>query len=435
MIKGGRVIDPARGFDRTADLLVLAGRIREITDRPRSASVAAEIETIDAEGCIVAPGLLDIHVHFREPSPTHPETIATGSAAALAGGFTTVCCMPNTTPPLDSVEMIEFVRQRTIEARGARVLPIGCATIGRKGESPAPIGAMARAGAVGFTDDGDPVADAAVLARVLKLIKAADSVFMQHCQELSLTRDASMNAGPIATKLGLVGWPAVAEEIMLERDIRLNRPIGARYHAQHLSTAGSAEILRAARQAGEPVTGEVSPHHLLLTDEACDGYNTQAKMNPPLRTQRDIDALKQAVAEGVISILATDHAPHPEDRKKTDFASAAFGIVGVECALALYIKALIDDGVLDWPRMLAMMTIDAARVVGLDRHGFGTLAVGGPADITIIDPELAWTIDISEFRSAGRNCPFDGWRVKGRAIATIVGGQVRHRRARERITA
>lgn len=432
LIKGGRVIDPASGFDETADVLVAEGRVQAIESRPGVIPSSGSLKVIEAEGCIVSPGLIDIHVHFREPDPIHRETIASGSASAINGGFTSVCCMPNTRPPLDHAAMIEFVRHKADLAKGARVFPVGCATRQRQGETVADIGTMARAGAVAFTDDGDPVADAGVLSRVLKTIKESGRCFMQHCQEPTLTRGAVMNAGPLATRLGLTGWPAIAEEIMIERDIRLNRGIGCTYHAQHLSSGDSASIIRRARAENLPVTGEVTPHHLLLTEAACEGYNTQAKMNPPLRNQRDIDMLKEAVADGTITVLGTDHAPHPAESKDTDFASASFGIVGLDCALALYKKALIEDGVLDWPRMLAMMTINPARIVGLDALGLGSLTTGGIADITVIDPDLPWTIDVKEFATTGRNCPFDGLAVTGRAIATIVGGEIRGIRSQQR---
>ena len=448
LIRGGRVIDPASGFDQTADVLVENGLIREITSAGplKRAAPGPGLRVIDAEGCIVCPGLIDIHVHFREPHPgtvshpgagagVHRETIATGAASAINGGFTTVCCMPNTNPPLDHAALVEFIHHQAAKANQARVFVVGCATKGRKGEELAEIGSMAAsggAGAVGFSDDGEVVADAGIMQRVLRTVKAHDSCFMQHCQEPSLTRGASMNAGALATKLGLIGWPAVAEELIIERDIRLNREIGARYHAQHLSSGGSVEIIRAARRAKQPVSGEVSPHHLLLTEEACENYDTNAKMNPPLRTQRDIDQLKEGVADGTITILATDHAPHPPERKDTDFASEAFGVIGLDCALPLYIKALIEDGVLDWPAMLAMMTINPARLVGLDAQGAGRLKPGLPADITVIDPDLTWTIDPHQFASTGRNCPFAGWEVKGRAIAALVAGEVRLMRSVER---
>jgi dihydroorotase len=386
-------------------------------------------EVIEAEGLIVTPGLIDVHVHFRDPHPDHEETIASGAEAAVAGGFTTVCCMPNTSPPLDSPDLVELVEHRAREAGAARVLPVGAATADRAGEHLAPILAMAAAGAVAFSDDGDCVADASVMLKVLQTVRETGRPFMQHCQEPSLTRGASMNAGPLAAKLGLIGWPAVAEEMIIERDVRLNGSVGARYHAQHVSAAGSVEIIRRARAAGQPVSGEASPHHLLLTDDACAGYDAMFKMNPPLRTRGDVDALIGGVADGTIDVLATDHAPHPLESKRAEFASASFGIVGLESALPLYIRALLDPGVVDWSRLVAMMTINPARLAGLDQAGLGRLAASAPADLTIIDPTAEWTIDASEFRSRGRNCPFHGWAVRGRAAATIVGGLVRMRRA------
>lgn len=434
LIQGGRVIDPASEFDQTADVLLAEGVVAKIEPRPGRLDVPADCRRLDADGCLVTPGLIDIHVHFREPSGgQHEETIATGSAAAINGGFTTVCCMPNTTPPLDEPETIRLVLGRAAEAGGARVLPVGCGTKGRNGAEPADIDALARAGAIAFSDDGDCIADAAVMAAVLKAARAVDRCFMQHCQDPAMTRGASMNAGSLAEELGLIGWPALAEESIIERDVQLNGSIGCRYHAQHVSSGGSAAIIRAARAAGQPVTGEASPHHLLLTEEACREHGTNAKMNPPLRTKRDIAQLKEAVADGTITILATDHAPHPAARKATDFASAAFGIVGVDCALALYAEALIEDGVIDWPSLLAMMTVNPARLLGLDRIWLGMLITGGPADVTIIDPALPWTIDVNEFASAGRNCPFHGRSVRGRAVATVVGGQVMLLRAPQRL--
>lgn len=437
LIRGGRVIDPARRFDQVADVLLADGVIQQISVTPGTLK-AATIEgatIIDAEGCIVSPGLLDIHVHLREPSHNslHRETIASGSASALSGGFTTVCCMPNTNPALDSAAMVEFIHHRAAQADGARIHVVGCASKNRKGEELAEIGSMAKVGAVAFSDDGEVVADAGLMHKVLRTVKAHDRVFMQHCQEPSLTRGGVMNAGALAVKLGLGGWPAMAEEIIIERDVRLNRDIGCRYHAQHVSSGGSIEILERAQKAGQPVTGEVAPHHLLLTEDACAAYDTSAKMNPPLRTQRDINQLKEAVARGVITVLATDHAPHPPETKNTDFASASFGIVGLDCALPLYAKALIEDGVLDWPQMLALMTVNSAKLVGLDADGRGSLTSSLSSDVTIIDPNLAWVIDANEFRSAGRNCPFHGWNVRGRAIAAVVGGRMKMQRLGDRL--
>lgn len=426
------MIDPASGFDQTADVLIVDGVIAEIG----RVSPTANAKQIDAEGCIVSPGLIDPHAHLREPSEHHQETLATGLAAAINGGFTSVCCMPNTSPPIDSVELVEFIKHKGGEARAARIFTSGCATKGREGQALAEIFAMAKAGAVAFTDDGACVAEAGLMGKVLRTVSTTGLCFMQHCEEPSMTQGASMNAGPLAVRLGLGGWPAIAEEIIIERDVRLNRAYGCRYHVQHVSSSGSVEIIRNAQAEGQPITAEIAPHHLLLTEDAVDsagGYNTMAKMNPPLRTQRDIEELKKAVADGTIGVLATDHAPHPIDRKALDFTAAPFGIVGLDCALPLYVKALIEDNVIDWPALLAMMTINPARLLGIDKLGLGRLSIGGPADVTIIDPALKWTIDLEQFASAGRNCPFQGWEVTSRAIATIVGGEIKLLRDESRL--
>ena len=429
LIRNGRIIDPACGLDSNGDLLITDGRIASIHVDGDPSPPADD--SIDATGCIVCPGLIDIHVHFRDPhqGQGHEETIALGSAAAVAGGFSTVCCMPNTSPALDTTEQVAGVMQRGRDAQLARVHTVACGTIGRRGETIAPISDLIAAGAIGISDDGDGIADHAMMRRILEAVASADSCFMQHCQDPEATKGSVMNAGPLATKLGLIGWPASAEEAMLQRDLELNADIGARYHAQHLSSGGSVELIRAARAQGQPATGEVSPHHLLLTEDACSTYDTNAKMNPPLRRREDIEALKAGISDGTITILGTDHAPHPAHTKCVDFAAASFGIVGLECALPLYRKALIDDGVLDWPQMLAMMTCNPARLVGLDAEGLGSLTEGGPADLTIIDPDLEWIIDADAFMSSGRNCPFHGWAVRGRSIKTIVAGTVVHDRA------
>lgn len=427
--RGGRVVDPSRELDATLDLAVSHGVIAAVGEGLDAPEGAREI---DASGLVITPGLIDVHVHLREPGQEEKETIATGAAAAVNGGFTTVCCMPNTSPPLDRPELIRLVLDRAAEAGGARVLPIGCATLGRAGSEPADITALTRAGAAGFSDDGDCVASAGVMLEVLRRVRAAGSCFMQHCQDPTLTPGAVMNAGALAERLGLPGWPAVAEEIIIERDVRLNRVAGCRYHAQHVSSGESAAIIRRARAEGLPVTGEVSPHHLLLTEDACADLDPNAKMNPPLRSARDVTLLKEAVADGSITVLATDHAPHPAAAKSVPFTDAAFGVVGLDCALPLYARALVADGVIGWPRLLAMMTIEPARLIGADAAGYGTLAIGGPADVTLIDPDLAWTIEPAAFASAGRNCPFAGWRVRGRAVMTIVEGEVSLLRSEER---
>ncbi len=437
-LTGGRFIDPAHGIDQVADLVLEHGKVVSIgkVSRPDG-------PTLDASGCIVCPGLIDVHVHFREPGQEERETIATGAAAAVAGGFTSVCCMPNTVPAIDDDSMIEFVYRQAARANLANVYPVGAATKHREGKELAEIGLMTRAGAVGFSDDGAPVGSAKVMQQALRYIAMTGKVFMQHCEDPELGGGA-MNAGPLASKLGLSGWPALAEELMIARDIMIAQSLkyAARWHAQHMTTAGGVALLREARtryekaveQGSAPrdafaatglgrVTGEVSPHHLLLTEQACANYDTHAKMNPPLRTQRDIDALLQGVADGTISILATDHAPHTREAKEREFAAAPYGIIGLECALALYIKALIEPGVVDWAKLIQLMTINGAQLCGLS--GKGQLAVGGDADVTVIDPNAAWTIDVNQFAGKSRNCPFDGLPVKGRALATIVGGQVK----------
>ncbi|MEM9347068.1 MAG: dihydroorotase [Planctomycetota bacterium] len=437
-LTGGRLIDPANGIDQITDLVLEHGKVASIgtVSKPDG-------PTLDASGCIVAPGLIDVHVHLREPGQEEKETIATGSAAAVAGGFTSVCCMPNTSPTIDDDSMIEFVYKQAAKANLANVYPVGAATKKREGKELAEIGLMHKAGAVGFSDDGTPVGSARVMHQALRYIAMTGQVFMQHCEDPELGGGA-MNAGPLASKLGLPGWASLAEELMIVRDIMIAESLNysARWHAQHMTTAGGAGLLREARaryveavHAGTApsdefagtglgrITGEVSPHHLLLTEKACATYDTHAKMNPPLRTQRDIDALLEAVADGTISLLATDHAPHTREQKEREFAIAPYGIIGLECALALYIKALIEPGVIDWPRLIAMTSTNHAQLCGL--KGKGQLAVGSDADVTVIDPEHAWTIEADQFAGKSSNCPFDGWHVKGRAIVTIVGGEVK----------
>lgn len=434
LITGARVLDPASGTDRIADVAVENGLVAAIgPNLPRSPATAPGGRIINAEGCLLTPGLIDPHVHLREPGREEAETIATGTAAAVAGGFTTVCCMPNTDPPIDDDSVVEYIyKQADLHGR-CRVFPVGAVSRGRKGEELAEIGLMARAGgggAVGFSDDGDCVASAGLMLRALNYIKPTGRALMQHCQEVTLTRGASMHAGTVSTRLGLGGWPRVAEEVIIERDVRLNRAVGCPYHVQHLSSGGSVEIVRRARREGQPVTAEASPHHLLLTHEEVErggsgGYWTAAKMNPPLRERSDIDAILEGIADGTITVLATDHAPHTDESKELEFEAAPFGIIGLETALALYIEALITPGVIGWMRLVEMMTVEPARLCGLDARGLGRLAVGGPADITLIDPEAEWTISLSDLAGKSRNTPFLGRRVRGRAVGTIVGGAIR----------
>ncbi len=423
LIRGGRVIDPASGLDQTLDISVENGKITQIGP---SLGPPPGARVIDAEGLLVTPGLIDPHVHLREPGGTHKETIETGSQAGVAGGFTTLCCMPNTSPALDTPEMLDVVRLRASERALCRVFPVAAATQGRKGEALGEIELCAEAGAVAFSDDGDVIASAGMMSRVLSAIRPTGLAFMQHCQEPTLTVGASMNAGAVATRLGLIGWPGVAEEIIIERDIRINGSIGARYHVQHISSGGSVDIVRRARAGGQPVTAEASPHHLILTDKTCDGFNTLGKMNPPLRTEADVQAIRQGVADGTITVLATDHAPHSADEKSLPFEEAPFGIIGLETALALYAEALVTTGAIDWPRLIALLTIEPARLCNLDTRGLGMLREGGPADITLIDPGLEWTITADDLCGLSTNTPFLGRTVRGRAVGTMVAGRVVH---------
>ncbi|HWB53106.1 MAG TPA: dihydroorotase [Tepidisphaeraceae bacterium] len=416
LIQHGTILDPAQNLERKTDLLIRDGRIAAIGDNLGPAD-----QSVDATNQFVTPGLIDIHVHFREPGDEEEETIASGSAAAVAGGFTTVCCMPNTKPALDNEGQIEFVLREAERVGLANVYPIGAITKAREGKELAEIGLMRRRGAIAFSDDGVGVADSSVMRKALQYAKMFDACLMQHCEEPTLT-GGSMHAGLISTALGLGGIPAEAEQLMIARDLLLNRTIGCRYHVQHISTAWSVELIRRAKQDGQNVTAEVSPHHLLLTDESCRTYDTNFKMNPPLRTASDIDACIAGIKDGTIDCLATDHAPHLAEEKELEFPLAPFGIIGLECALALYIKALVEPGHITWMKLIDLMSTKPAQIIHLDR---GTLKPGSIADVTIIDPNQSWTIDPEQFKSKSRNCPFANWQVKGCATATIVTGQIR----------
>ena len=429
LITGGKVIDPATNTAVDADIAIIGDLIAEIG--PTLSRLPAE-HVIDATGCLVTPGLIDPHVHLREPGNERAETLASGTAAAVAGGFTSVCCMPNTTPTLDTDTMVHFVLARASQTALCRVFPVAAISKGRHGQELAELFLMAKAGAVGFTDDGDCVASAGLMARALAAVKATGRPLMQHCQDATMTKGGVMHAGEIATRLDLGGWPRAAEEIIIERDIRLNRSIGCAYHVQHLSSGGSVGIIRAARKDGQPVTAEATPHHLLLTCDLIESskYDTRYKMNPPLREASDVAAIKDGIADGTITVLGTDHAPHTHESKDVPFDSASFGIIGLETALPLYAKALIDDGVISWLKMIDMMTWQPAKLCGLNRMGLGRLSVGSPADVTIIDPEERWTIGPEHLVSQSRNTPFLGVAVKSRVVATIVAGKIRQNRRR-----
>lgn len=416
LIKNGTVLDPSRNIQGKGDVAIRDGEIvSAVTDSGRFDRV------IDAAGCFVTPGLIDIHVHFREPGDEEEEDIASGAAAAVAGGFTSVCCMPNTKPPLDNEGQIEFVLRESERVGLANVYPVGAITKAREGKELAEMALMAQRGAIAFSDDGVGVGDPSVMRKALQYAKMIDAVLMQHCEEPTLAGGA-MHGGVVSTTLGLPGIPAEAEQLMIARDLLLNRTIGCRYHVQHISTAGSVELIRHARRLNQPVTAEVSPHHLLLTDESCRTYDTNFKMNPPLRTAADVAACVAGVKDGTLTCLATDHAPHLAEEKELEFQNAPNGILGLECALSLYIKALVEPGHIDWLKLIELMTINPARIARLNK---GTLAEGADADVTIIDPNVIWLVDAEKFKSKSRNCPFVGWTLKGRAIATIVGGEVK----------
>ncbi len=417
LIKNGRVVDPANGIDKKCDVLIVDGMISQVgrVDKPAE-------KVIDAAGKLVAPGLIDIHVHFREPGDEEEETIASGSAAAVAAGFTSVVCMPNTRPPIENETDVEYIHRKGRQARKTHVYTMGAITKAREGVELAEMGFMAEAGAVGFTDDGNGVQNPAVMLRALKYAAMFDLVVSQHCQDDSFARDGVMNAGYYATILGLPGIDVLAEEAMLWRDIQLVKKTEARYHAQHISTAGAVELIRAAKKDSLPVTCEVTPHHLLLSEQCCEEYDTNYKVNPPLRTEHDIEALKQAIAEGLVDALVGDHAPHLQSEKELEFLAAPFGIASLECALGLYVKALVEPGILDWSGLIKLMTEKPAKIIGVDK---GTLSPGKQADVTIIDPQANYKIDVNKFRSKSRNCPYHGWEVTGKVEITIVGGEIR----------
>ena len=426
VIKNGRVIDPLNNIDEIADVLIKSGKIVKVGKVSDDEVRSVNDNVIDADGMIVAPGLIDIHVHFREPGDEEEETIASGSAAAVAGGFTSVVCMPNTDPTIQDETSIEFVHRMGRQTRKTHVYVMGALTKDRQGVEMAEMGLMAKAGAVGFTDDGSGIQDASVMSKCLKYASMFDLVVSQHCQDNSLAGSGVMNSGYNSTILGLPGISPLAEELMLWRDVQLVKSTKARYHAQHLSTKGSIEIIRKAKKDGLPVTCEVAPHHLLLTDDSIAEYDTNYKMNPPLRTEADIAAIKQAIKEGFVDVLATDHAPHLESEKELEFLYAPFGIVGLECALSLYIKALVKDGTIDWTKLLAMMTCNPAKIIGIDGEK-GALSIGNWGDVTVFDPSEKWTVDVDKFVSKSKNCPYNGWELEGRVKYTIVGGEVRYK--------
>lgn len=415
LIRNGRVIDPANNRDEISDLFIVDGRFATALDTP------APTEEIDARGLLVTPGLIDLHVHFREPGQSAKETIASGARAAAAGGFTSVVCMPNTSPTVDSPSVVTWILEKARAEACINIFPAGAITKGIAGEELAPIGSMHKAGIVALTDDGRCIQNHEIMRRALEYARMFGLTVMDHCQDYNLVGKGVMHEGIVSTALGLPGWPSAGEEIIVQRNALLAELCDSAIHCQHLSAGGSVRILREARARGVKLSGEICPHHIALTDDSIRGFNTDFKMNPPLRTQRDIDLLIEGVADGTITILCSDHAPHCSYEKEVEFDLAPFGILGLETELGLFMDILVHKKkAIDLVRLVAMLTVEPARLLGLDR---GTLNPGAPADVTLIDPDLEWTVDKNASASRSRNTPFHGWELKGRAVRTIVAGR------------
>ena len=423
LIKGGRIIDPHWGLDIIGDLWLQGGLVKGLEEH---IDVPSQTRVVDATGLVVCPGFIDIHCHLREPGDRDKETIATGTAAAAKGGFTTVCAMPNTRPPIDSADMVDFILGKARDEGVVKVLPIGCVTQGREGSVLTNLEELARGGAIAFSDDGSPVADEALMRQTL----ASGLLIINHCEDLGISSGGVMNEGQTAASLSLKGWPASAEEVMVARDISLAASTGGRLHLAHVSTAGTVELVRRAKERGIPVTAEATPHHLTITEEwaktspghQCP-YNTNAKVNPPLRTNSDVEAVVQGLKDGVIDCIATDHAPHTSADKDCTFQEAAFGISGLETALGS-LMALVHDGRLDITILVDRLTAGPARVLSRPDLCPATLKPGSPADVTIFDPQAEWVVDTERFASKGKNTPLEGSTLKGRVVVTIVDGRV-----------
>ena len=416
VIQEGHILDPGR-FNAVGDLVIDEGKIVAIG---QGVKVPPGATRVPAKGRLVVPGFIDLHVHFREPGFEYKETIASGAASAVAGGFTTVCCMPNTNPVNDNQAITEFMLERARAAGLANVLPIGAITKGSEGKELAEIGDLRRAGCVAISDDGKPVMNSLVMRRAMEYALAFDIPVVDHCEDLHLAEGGCMNEGLISTELGLPGIPAAAEDVMVARNVSLAELTGARLHLAHISTAGSVRMVREAKARGIKVTAEACPHHFTLTEEVVRGFNTLAKMNPPLRTWQDVHAIKEGLRDGTIDVIATDHAPHATQEKQQGFTEAPFGIVGLETALSLTL-ALVEEGVLSLESAIEKLSAAPARAFGLAK---GTLAVGADADVVIIDPQAQWDVDPVKFRSKSRNTPFAGWKLKGLVMTTFVAGRL-----------
>ena len=416
LVRGGRVIDPASGFDAVADVLIDGGKIARIGGAGMSAD-----EVFDAAGKIVAPGFIDMHVHLREPGLEHAETIETGSRAAVAGGFTSICCMPNTTPVNDSPMVTRFIIERARQTAACHVFPIGAITKGSEGEEIAPIGSMKAAGVVAISDDGRPVMNARVTRRAMEFARSVDLPLIQHCEDLNLSAGGDMNEGPVSTRLGLRGIPAASEDVMVARDILLAELTGARYHVAHLSTRNAVAMVAFAKSRGLPITAEATPHHFAITDAELANYDSNYKMKPPLRSDADVTAVIDGIVSGAIDAIASDHAPHTGSQKMQEFERCPFGITGLETSIGLSLEVLVHSGRISLMRMIELYTTGPDRILKL---GHGKLAEGGPADLTILDLNHEWTFRAEDSCSKSKNSPFDGRHFRGGAMATIVSGKL-----------
>ena len=416
LIANGRVIDPGQSMDRVTNLLVVDGRIAAYDVPPQEG-----MEVIDATDRIVSPGLIDMHVHLREPGFEEDETIASGTAAAVSGGFTSIACMPNTDPPIDSQGTIGFVRQQAAHEGRCNVFVVACVSKNREGKELAEIGQLVEAGAVGFSDDGAPVYDAELMRRAFEYCLMFDKPVLNHPEVRELTQRGVMHEGLVSLVLGLAGIPAAAEDVMTSRDITLAEATGGRLHVMHVSTLNGVDALRRAKLRGVRVTAEATPHHFTLTDECLSTFDANFKMNPPLRGKEHVEAVIAGLADGTIDAIASDHAPHAKEKKMQELDQAPFGIVGLETSLGLVVTRLIEPGHLDWPAALAKMTINPAKILGIPK---GTLAIGADADVTIIDPKVRWRVDPAQFRSKSTNSPFGGWELIGRPEVVLVAGRI-----------
>ena len=427
LIKNGYVVDPSQGVNAGRHVLIEDARISALLTP--NEPLPSDVEIFDAAGCVVAPGFIDMHVHLREPGQEYKETIASGAAAGVTGGWTSICAMPNTDPVNDSAAVTGFIIEQGKRAGLANVFPVGAITKNQLGEELAEMGEMRAAGIVAVTDDGRPVPNAGLMRRAMEYARTFDLPVIDHCEDRSLAGRGVMHEGAWSLRLGLTGIPPLAEELDAERDCRLARITGARLHIAHASTAGSMEIVRRAKAAGADVTCEVMPHHWTLTDAACAAYDTNSKMNPPLRSEDHRQAILEGFRDGTIDVIATDHAPHHADEKALEFDHAPFGIIGLETAIGLALTHLVHEGVIDLARLVELCSTNPARILKLD--GRGTLKPGAHADITILDPDLRWTYRATDSRSKSRNTPFDNSELMGAVVATIVSGRIVYERPRK----